>query len=99
MSPITPDEVAANKRNVIPQAVFDIVDRLLTEKFSNGRATIKQEEIVTALVAKGYNRNEIFDRHWLDFEEVYRSAGWKVEYDKPGYNESYDAFFVFTKKP
>jgi len=40
----------------------------------------------------------IFDNHWLDIEEIYRKAGWKVTYDKPAYNESYDANFDFEKK-
>ncbi len=25
------------------------------------------------------------------------TEGWIVEYDKPGYDESYDAYFVFKK--
>lgn len=48
-------------------------------------------------MSKGFNRQEIFDRHWLDFETVYRSAGWDVHFSKPAYNESGDA--VFTFKP
>lgn len=35
-------------------------------------------------------------QHWLNFEGAYRRAGWKVEFDKPGYNESYPATFKFT---
>lgn len=41
------------------------------------------------------NSNKIYDNGWLNVEEVYREQGWKVSYDKPGYNESYDAYFVF----
>jgi hypothetical protein len=37
----------------------------------------------------------IFDNHWLDIEDHYRKAGWKVTYDKPSYYEDYDAFFKF----
>lgn len=31
-------------------------------------------------------------------DAVYEKAGWKVSYDKPGYNESYDPYFKFTAK-
>lgn len=43
------------------------------------------------------SRQFIFDKHWLDIEDTYRKAGWNVEYDKPGYCENYDAYFVFSK--
>jgi hypothetical protein len=41
---------------------------------------------------------DVVNRGWLDVEPVYRNAGWHVEYDKPGYNEDYEAFFIFKKK-
>lgn len=37
----------------------------------------------------------MLDREHLDVEDVYRAAGWEVTYDKPGYNETYDATFTF----
>ena len=38
---------------------------------------------------------KIFSEGYLNVEEVYREQGWVVSYDKPGYNESYDANFKF----
>ena len=32
-----------------------------------------------------------------DFEPIYEKAGWKVSYDGPGYNESYDGYYIFKK--
>ena len=40
----------------------------------------------------------IFSNHWLDVEDIYRKQGWKVVYDSPGYDESYDAYYEFRKK-
>ena len=35
----------------------------------------------------------------MDIEPVFEQAGWKVDFDRPGYNEGpYDAYFQFTKK-
>ena len=43
-------------------------------------------------------RADVFSNHWLDVEDIYREQGWNVEYDKPTYNETYDAYFVFSVK-
>jgi len=51
-----------------------------------------------SLVGDKFKKNDIFEKNFLDFESVFRNVGWSVEYDKPGYCESYDAFFTFKKK-
>jgi len=42
-------------------------------------------------------RSEIINNGWLNIEEAYRAADWEVEYDKPAYNETYRAHFIFKK--
>lgn len=44
-------------------------------------------------------RKHVFAARWMDFEDAYRAAGWLVNFDKPGYNESYDAFYEFEAVP
>lgn len=95
--PISPDEVGQVQRDNIPPEVFEVVNKLIATKWSGSSATIKQEEILEALAEFGIWRDYAFDRGYLNFEEAYRAQGWKVEYDKPGYNESYGAFFVFKR--
>jgi hypothetical protein len=46
----------------------------------------------------GITEQRVFDRHLLDVEEVFEDVGWDVDYDKPGYNESYQPTFTFTEK-
>jgi hypothetical protein len=100
VGPITPQEILADLPKIIPSFVFEAVNNLLKKKFRGESVTIKQDAIMDeiAKLQTTYTRQEIFDNKWMDFEKVYRDNGWKVEYDKPGYNESYDAFFVFTPK-
>lgn len=43
-------------------------------------------------------RTQIFEEHWLDVEPLYERYGWKVTYDKPAYNETYEANFTFTRR-
>jgi hypothetical protein len=100
---ITPDEALHEKHNVIPEAVLNVVNQLLRERWDNHTARITQAEVFkeafAIMRADGANvtKDDFFKRHWLDFEQVYKNAGWKVEYDRPGYNESYEAFWVFSK--
>lgn len=94
--PIKPSEVVKQKKESFPDEVFEAFNELIAEKFSGYCAEFKQEAVVARMVAKGLSRAEIFSKGWLDVEDVYRAQGWDVEYDSPGYNESYPATFKFT---
>lgn len=96
--PISPDAIGAEQAVQFPAAVFDAFNAEIASRFSNDRATVLQAAVVTRLVAGGaFTRKEIFESGYLNIEEAYRAAGWDVEYDKPGYNESGEAKFVFTR--
>jgi hypothetical protein len=47
---------------------------------------------------EGSTRQQVFDNNWLDVEDIFRKAGWKVNYEKPAYNESYPASFKFQQQ-
>ena len=96
--PIRPEDLAGAKTSLIPPVVIDTFNELIAAKWSGGHAVLSQPYIVATLVERGLTRSDIFDKGWLDIEDVYRAAGWIVEYDKPGYNEMYDATFTFSKK-
>lgn len=96
--PLSPKEVVEKKINSIPDAVFEAFNDLIAKDFNSAYAIVKQKEVVKLLVEKGLKEKDIYDNHWLDVEEVYRKAGWKVEYDKPAYNEDYDAYFEFRPR-
>jgi len=97
--PFSPDQVADRKSKEIPDYVFDVWDTLIATAWNGSTARVVQNVAIEALLkhtASG-DRKEVFDKGWLDIEEIYRAVGWKVHYDKPGYNETYDAYFVFKK--
>ena len=95
--PIRPQEVITKQIESIPDEVMLSFNELIAEKFSNGRAVVKQDDVIARILGKmETSRDEIFKNHWLDVEKIYRKAGWKVDYDKPGYNETYDAYFEFV---
>ena len=103
--PIRPEEVVAAKKAQFPGFVLDAFNAVIAKHFHQGYASFRQDEVVEEIVSRmpplGDNvnvRSHIFEQHWLDVEDIYRKAGWKVEYDKPDYCESYPATFSFRKK-
>lgn len=99
VKPIRPDEVADQKKKYIPEGVLESFNEAISKNYSNGWATVLQDEVIDIITQKtGYSRTFIFENKWLDVEDIYRAEGWKVTYDKPGYNESYKASFEFRKK-
>lgn len=97
IGPIKPEEVLSLKKEGIPDEVFEVFNALIAQSFRGGQASIKLRDVVEMLEGKGLKRDEAYQKGWLDIEGLYRKAGWKVVYDSPGYNESYDAYYVFSK--
>jgi hypothetical protein len=97
--PITPKEAAGLKQSQIPEEVYNAFNELITKNLRHGYACFRQDDVVK-LIKRNMQlnpemRQELFDIQWLNIEEIYRKAGWKVEYDRPGYNENYPASFSF----
>jgi len=95
IKPITPVE-AANKQE-IPDFVFEAFNKLISENYYNKQAKVVQkdaENLIRQLMPDGID----FNYNWLNVESAYQQNGWEVEYDKPAYCESYDAYFVFKEK-
>lgn len=95
----------------IPDAIINVVNNMLIANYKGDKSiTINQDELVSEICRvmadtmidignkhlQPFNRNMIFNCKWLDFENLYRQKGWKVEYDKPAYCETYPAYWKFT---
>lgn len=95
---LTPEDIL--KTATAPDYVIEAVNKLLCAKVKGGFASIKQNEIIDEILKArpDLTRQSLYDNRDLDFEDVYRNAGWDVNYDKPGYNETYAAFFTFTRR-
>lgn len=101
VKPLSPDEITKNKKNYIHPDIIDIVNKLLSERYTTGSSvTIKQKEISELFFAKNPEipSDEAYKNHMFDFEDAYRNEGWSVSFDSPCYNENFDSFFKFTKK-
>jgi hypothetical protein len=96
--PIRPEDVVSEKEKFLPDAVLNSFNELIAKNWNGESAVVQQEDVVALMIDKGLNRGEIFSNRWLDVEEVYRSVGWVVEYEKPGYNETGNSYFTFKRK-
>lgn len=96
--PITPKEAKKGHSEAIPPEVYDAFNDLLRKYGSQKTITIKQNEVMDSILKRlpTVKRQEVFDNNWLDIESAYIQNGWDVHYDKPGYNESYEAFWEFS---
>lgn len=92
VKPITPKEVAKLQAEILPDVVIDVVNRLIAENMDGLQAVVLQKDIVDRVK----DQHGTFSQKWLNFEPLFRRAGWKVTYAKPAYNETYEPTFTFT---
>lgn len=98
-TPIKPSQVQSAKNAKIPDAVIDAFNQLIIENWDGSSATIKQSQAVSRILeTMKIPRHKIFNDNLLDVESLFRKAGWIVDFDRPGYNETYEGFWVFAKK-
>jgi len=97
---IKPSDIMDNLDTIIDPAVIQAVNEILKEKFRGDSVTILQKEIVSRAIKINpkLTSDILYKNHHLDFEPIFRKAGWSVIYDKPGYNETYEPSFEFRTK-
>jgi hypothetical protein len=107
MKAFSPAEAKGNKINVVPKELLQAVNELLSERYVDyGEIHIKLKDVKARCkkilgvdeMFSGINPMDSWPEGVWDFEPIYRQAGWKVSYDNPGYNESYDGFYIFNQK-
>lgn len=104
VAPISPAEAEKAHRGTIPDSIINAFNKLIVKHYKpiSKEAVVKQDEVLDMVCGDPdsgkLKRADVFSNHWLDVEDIYREQGWNVEYDKPTYNETYDAYFVFSVK-
>lgn len=92
ITPITPEEC----KRILPDFVIESVNECIKKNYRKNSFIITQHKLVDEIL-KHYTTfpHTIFDNHWLDIEETYRKAGWKVEYKTSDNDDS--PYFEFSK--
>lgn len=102
--PIKPSEILDRKAETIPDEMIQAVNELIAKNWNGISATFRQDDLLARYFELAKKENDranqeyLFDNHMLDFEDLYKKEGWSVNYDKPGYNESYEPTFKFKRK-
>lgn len=100
--PIKPKDVQRLKKSQteIPNDIIQCFNEMIVAKWDGHKSHIKQNDMIEYILdhTTNYTRRGLFDNHYLDVEEFFSDNGWDVVYDKPGFNELYDAFWVFKEK-
>jgi hypothetical protein len=100
MKPISPEEVDERFKHSIPDIVIECFNNIIVDRWNPTTRSAKfplKDISMRIENASNYSSKQIYDNHWLDVENIFRDAGWKVEYDSPGYNETYEASFTFSR--
>lgn len=95
--PLTPKEAIELKRQNTPRAVFDAFNQLLSQgKSGNSKIVFSDKQVVALMEQKGLSPQEIYNRGWLNIEDLYEEAGWNVT--RSG-SDSDDAITHYTFTP
>ena len=98
ITPITPDEMP---KIFVPDEVISIFNRHIKKNWNGEQSYILQDDLMHDIVREtGKTRDEVYEHRWLDVEDIYRDAGWSVEYHKPYAmdGENFRSHFIFKKK-
>lgn len=100
VEPIKPKDIMDNLDDIIHPAVIKAVNAILKEQYRGDSVTILQKDIVKR--AKEFcpelTSAEMFEKKHMDFEPLFKKAGWIVKYDSPAYCETYEPSFEFSAK-
>lgn len=91
--PIKPSEIEEAACAHIPSFIIERVNQLIVQNWRSGKAVVNVREI-----KDWYLGDNLFESRWLDFEPIFRKAGWKVEYHIPAYYENYCTYWTFSKE-
>lgn len=97
--PLTPSDVERVKTERLRPEMIEAANELIAERWDGYSSRFTLYDL-GALARKKLDMHEKdqFRPGELDIEPVFERAGWSVKFDRPGFNEFYDAYFVFTKK-
>jgi hypothetical protein len=100
---ISPQEAQEQRQKQIPQEVFDVWNEVIVSHLCQSSQRIVSRFLLKELSSKlsskmHMNFETLKEKGYLDLEPFFRENGWTVDFDSPGYNESYDANFQFSAK-
>lgn len=98
VKPIKPSQVIDKLGLSLPDYVTRAVNNLIARNWSGRSSCFKYSDLKREINSLRESDTLEIVNFPTNFEPVYENAGWKVVCDRPGYNESYETNWTFTKK-
>jgi hypothetical protein len=96
--PVTPPEAAALKHAVIPPAVLAAFNKLILLHWEGTYAEFPATDVLPAVSRENSSLAPgLVSAAIAGIAPAYRAAGWSVTFDRPGYNETYEAHWIFRR--
>ncbi len=93
----SPDEIIQQaKTTPLQEALAGSLVEILQNKFSWSSISVTLTEILWGVDKEKVWRPQSSDRDRLEL--IMQKAWWKMTYDGPGYNESYESYYKIGKK-
>lgn len=100
--PLSPSEAKEAQIAQLPDVVINAANQLIARNGSSSYFHIGKDELIDLIMTlKGpvaLERQELFDKKWLDIEPPYRARGWQVEYESPDRGDRHNGYWVFSTK-
>lgn len=97
--PITPAKVRELRVNIIPEEIFEAFNECILKYWDGSEAAFSLAEVSILAASKlDDGIGNLFKKKYFDVEEIYEKEGWKVIFERPGYNEPGEAMFYFSEK-
>ena len=90
-------EMGKSSACISQEAVIQLILKNCHEAIGNNTPSDILKKVSDRYQTKIISREMVFKHKWLGIEKAYMKRGWKVVYDKPGYNEDGGANFTFSK--
>lgn len=82
---LTPQEVIERQSAIVTDWMIDFINRRLLAEWNGVNVYIKKAHVVKFLADKGYNPQAFEENGGLNFEPLFRTAGWRVETNPDGW--------------
>lgn len=96
IKPISPNQIEVF--NLIPDNVIFAFNELISKNFDGTTSKVNQSDVLDKIqYLMNCERKTIFENNWINIDNMYKKAGWNVTYNKPSYDENFEAHWIFRK--